>query len=177
MGVLENTMSESRFIDWASKIDYLKEEAAKGVSLEALGAEFGVSRQRMYQVFTKFGIETVARKQKNYLRNLEPKYYWLMKMLAVKGIPKDQRLKALKSFNLPDYCPALGIKLNYQGNGGQGWTRGDDSPSIDKIDPSKGYTLDNIQVLSWRANRIKNDSTPEELAKIAKYMMSLTEKC
>ena len=49
------------------------------------------------------------------------------------------------------------------------------SPSIDRIDSTKGYTKDNIQIISWRANRIKNDSTPEELMQIATYMRNLTK--
>lgn len=41
------------------------------------------------------------------------------------------------------------------------------SMSIDRIDPSKGYTPDNVWLISQRANRIKNDASPEELKLIA----------
>ena len=44
--------------------------------------------------------------------------------------------------------------------------RSDNSMSIDKIDPQKGYTPDNVWLISWRANRIKNDATLEELEAI-----------
>lgn len=45
--------------------------------------------------------------------------------------------------------------------------KGDDSYSLDRIDSSRGYVKGNIWVISLRANRIKNDSTVEELRLIA----------
>mgnify|MGYP007075817688 CR=1 FL=1 len=39
--------------------------------------------------------------------------------------------------------------------------------SLDRIDSSKGYIKGNVWVISLRANRIKNDSTPQELRLIA----------
>lgn len=32
-----------------------------------------------------------------------------------------------------------------------------DKPSIDRKNPDKGYTRDNIQIMTWRENRIKGD--------------------
>jgi hypothetical protein len=40
------------------------------------------------------------------------------------------------------------------------------SPTIDRIDPRLGYVPGNVQVISSRANRIKNDATFEEFEKI-----------
>lgn len=40
------------------------------------------------------------------------------------------------------------------------------SPAIDRIDPRLGYVPGNVQVISYRANRIKNDATFEEFEKI-----------
>ena len=58
---------------------------------------------------------------------------------------------------IPQYCPVLGIKLQI-GNGDS-----DNSPSLDRIVPVSGYVRNNIQVISTRANRIKNDATLVEL--------------
>jgi hypothetical protein len=44
------------------------------------------------------------------------------------------------------------------------------SPSIDRVDSSKGYTKDNIQVISHRANNLKNNATLEELRKLVTYV-------
>ena len=161
---------------WVNELDNIKAMLKEGKSLEAIGNLYGVKKQRVYQVLTKFGIETPNRTRANFLRGKEPKYYWLSRMLCNKGVSKADRLKLLSELDVPDVCPALGIKLNYNGVEGTGWTRQDDSPSIDRIDSNKGYEVNNIQIMSWRANRIKNDSTPEELMLIAKYMHSLTKK-
>lgn len=64
---------------------------------------------------------------------------------------------------IPDVCPVLGIKLDWGSLPGGNPNK----PSIDRIDSSKGYTLDNIVVVSWRANNLKGSATPEELMKIA----------
>ncbi len=62
---------------------------------------------------------------------------------------------------IPEYCPLLGIKLETSSGSKQ-----DTSPSVDRIDSSKGYTRENVWIISQRANRIKNNSTIEELRMI-----------
>ena len=124
---------------------------------------------------TKFGIITGVRARKNFLSGLAPKYYWFNTMLTKKEIPRPNRLALLEATILPDYCPMLDMKLNYDGTGRDGWSRGEDSPSLGRINSSIGYEIGNIHIISWRANRIKNDSTPEELMRIALYMQKLTK--
>lgn len=65
----------------------------------------------------------------------------------------------------PEYCPVLGIKLEYNLN-----KLSDNSPTIDRIDNMKGYIKGNIKVISWRANRIKCDASIDEIEKILSYM-------
>lgn len=70
-----------------------------------------------------------------------------------------------KDIKIPQVCPVLGILLTI-GSGRQQ----DSSPSLDRINPSIGYLPDNIRVISWRANKLKGDSTIEEMEKILEYM-------
>ena len=42
--------------------------------------------------------------------------------------------------------------------------------SIDKIVPEKGYTQGNIQIISLKANQMKNDATNAELLKFSQYI-------
>lgn len=67
---------------------------------------------------------------------------------------------------IPALCPALGIPL-VEPQPGLG--RQDGSPSLDRIDCSLGYVPGNVVVISWRANRIKSNATPDELRKIAEW--------
>ena len=48
-----------------------------------------------------------------------------------------------------------------------------DSPSLDKIIPSLGYVKDNIWVISYRANTIKNNCTFEEIEKLYKSLRKM----
>lgn len=66
---------------------------------------------------------------------------------------------------IPEFCPVLGIKLVF----GTGKLH-DNSPTLDRIDNNKGYTKDNIQVISWRANKIKGYATIDDLEQILFYM-------
>jgi hypothetical protein len=70
---------------------------------------------------------------------------------------------------IPDVCPILGIKLNMN-SGKSGAYR--NSPSLDRIDNSKGYTKDNIQVVSQLANAMKCHASNEELHKFAQWVLS-----
>ena len=88
---------------------------------------------------------------------------------------RNRAVKAGMSFDIeekdvviPEYCPVLGIKLE-SGVGKGKWFL-DASPSIDRIDPTKGYTKGNVQVISWRANALKRDGTIAEMRAIVAYM-------
>lgn len=70
---------------------------------------------------------------------------------------------------VPIECPILGVLLIV--NDGK---NGNNSPSLDRIDSSKGYVKGNIQVISWRANSLKKDATLEELRKIVEHMGKIT---
>lgn len=79
------------------------------------------------------------------------------------GIPFNIELSDIL---IPDICPVLGIRIDK--NLGRG-RRQPDSPSLDKFVPERGYVKGNIQVVSWRANWLKNNGTVEEWIKIAKW--------
>lgn len=80
-----------------------------------------------------------------------------------KGLPFDLDHDYIRSI-VPSHCPILGVPLAWS------CVRGNDhggalpnSPSLDRIDPSKGYVKGNVWIISHRANSIKNDASHEEL--------------
>lgn len=65
-----------------------------------------------------------------------------------------------------DRCPVFNKKFVERGSGFSKW-----SPSIDKIDPKKGYVPGNIQVISVFANKMKQDASQQELQAFAKWVL------
>lgn len=66
-----------------------------------------------------------------------------------------------EDLKIPNYCPILGIEIDSRTNDGH--NRRMNSPSVDRLDPTKGYTKDNVIVCSWRANCLKWDGSFEEI--------------
>jgi hypothetical protein len=66
----------------------------------------------------------------------------------------------IKDIVVPTHCPLLGIEL-YVAEGRK--AAKDNSASLDRIDSTKGYTKDNVWVISHRANTIKSNATLEEI--------------
>lgn len=69
---------------------------------------------------------------------------------------------------IPTHCPILGIPLQVHSGSSGGKAN---SPSLDRIDSQKGYTRDNIQVISHRANVMKADASVAELKVFAEWVL------
>jgi hypothetical protein len=69
-----------------------------------------------------------------------------------------------EDIQIPTTCPVLGIPIVIGGE------CKDNSPSLDRVDNSKGYTRENVAVISWRANSLKKDGSAEEHERIANWM-------
>ncbi len=66
---------------------------------------------------------------------------------------------------LPEVCPVFGVALRV--------TVGPQDPfaySLDRVDNDRGYVRGNVAVMSYRANRLKNDGTAAEHEAIAAWM-------
>lgn len=140
----------------------------KGFTLDQIGRKLGVSKQRIYQLCTKYRLETPERRRKGYWDNKNEKEMWLWKILGNKVpnlIKRDTLFDELWE-NFPERCPILDLELDFSEKG----KRNDSSPSIDKIIPEKGYVPGNVAIISWRANRIKNNGTADEHQKIANWI-------
>jgi hypothetical protein len=73
--------------------------------------------------------------------------------------------------HIPERCPVLGIVLDKRwGNVIQNNSERFNKPSLDRINPTIGYTPSNIMVMSYRANIIKGDGFPDEHRKIAEFL-------
>lgn len=73
---------------------------------------------------------------------------------------------------IPLVCPILGIPLVRK----KGKGPSPNSPSLDEIVPGRGYVRGNAQVISNRANTMKNCGTLEELVRIGKWAKYVLDK-
>lgn len=108
--------------------------------------------------------------QRNYLLN-----NWSKKTISLKrskaekaDIPFDIEPEDIP---LPEFCPVLGIRLEIS-SGGIGPQ--DNSPTVDRIDSTKGYIKGNVIVISMKANRIKSNASAEEIGKVYEWVRQLT---
>ena len=77
----------------------------------------------------------------------------------------------LEDLVVPELCPVFGIPLMFSD------TVTDNTPTIDRVDSSRGYTKDNIQIISSRANRLKNNATLTELTQLVEYVKQAQHRC
>lgn len=159
-----------------------------GKTMADIARHYGVSRQRVKQVVKEnfpTWKDSCGKFAKDSERERKYKEKWgikddsdLYRMQRQKWHGKKANAKRVgKTWNLPfgeivwpTHCPILGLELNYFAEGVQ-----EDSVSFDCLAPELGYVIGNVQIVSWRANRIKNDGTAEEHRKIAEYLDNLKE--
>ena len=67
-------------------------------------------------------------------------------------------------------CPALGIEFKLGTEGGRAT-----SPSVDRIDNSKGYIKGNIIWVSSLANMIMTSATPQQVLDVGKFFKNQME--
>jgi hypothetical protein len=89
-----------------------------------------------------------------------------------KRLPNNLTLEYLiEKFSLVTHCPVFGYILDWQNT-----VKGASiptSPSLDAIDPLLGHVMGNVQVISWLANTMKWNSTPDELRMFGKWCLAL----
>ena len=110
---------------------------------------------------------------KRYRSNPIPQLIYNFKKRAkLTGVPFDLEPQDIKNkLNLAgSKCPVLGVDMEISKLGSK---NNDLTPSIDRIDPKKGYVKDNIIVVSMRANRIKTDATVDEIRRVADFYEKL----
>jgi len=118
-----------------------------------------------------------AYKLRRFLKKNDPKRRWVQDAYAnlkQRAKRNDLKITLTKEWlyeNSPIYCPIFGVRLNYLANGKLGLRA-----SVDRVIPNKGYTPENCQVVSFRANSIKSDATVQELQMIVKYLKKLGAK-
>jgi hypothetical protein len=72
----------------------------------------------------------------------------------------------IEDIDIPEYCPILNIKLEkVPGKRGT-------SPSIDRVDPTLGYTKSNTRIISTKANAFKANMSKEDIERLYAYVLN-----
>lgn len=116
-------------------------------------------------------LEDNKEKRKEYIKVYSQKNPLRRTLHSVKQRCKKNDLPCdleLTDIEPPENCPVFGFKLE-RNEGGR--TGAFNSPSIDRIAPELGYVKGNIQIISLKANMMKQDATPEELRMFARWVL------
>lgn len=119
--------------------------------------------------------DKIKEQRKVYLENMKESHEWRMKnclhqskaRARRKGIEHTLTLEEYKElYPIDNKCPVFDFELS--------WGHPiSNSPSLDRIDSNKGYTKENCQIISNRANHLKNDATIDELKHLLNYLEDL----
>lgn len=134
-----------KFVD----LGYSDQDISKQLSLPSSTIQDYRKKLKLKTNFVKRKYANRTDRRKGYiLRNIK---------FSAKKRNLDFNLK-YSDFELPIFCPILGVKLEYGKN-----TNSPFNASIDRIDNTKGYIRGNIIVISRKANLMKNDASLEDL--------------
>ena len=104
--------------------------------------------------------------KKKYWQDHPEKYLIYISKSRAKRIGKEFSITE-DDISIPEYCPILNIKL---GPVSSSIKERDSSPSVDRIDTTKGYIKGNVRVISFRANACKADMTIEDIERLYLYV-------
>lgn len=121
-----------------------------------------ISYRRKYDM--DYRDKLCIQKRESFIRNIEQSIWRRAKQRAKKHSlefniePSD--------IIIPKYCPILEVPIEYGTKDDYEY-----SPSLDRMDNSKGYIKGNVWIISKKANSMKNSATPEELNKFCKNII------
>lgn len=131
-----------------------------------------------YKEYHKTYRKKNAAKYKEYISKWQVKNNEKYIITAIKSRAKKLGIEFnidATDIKIPSTCPILGIPILKEFKGVGNSNRGPraTSPSLDRIDNTKGYVKGNVHIISNKANVMKNSATPEELLQFA-YWIILT---
>ena len=130
--------------------------------------EVDLAKNRIAQRLRRKSNKDADHRSVNLRKLFDPKRHFLN---MVRGRARSQKIPFNLTYEtmpeIPEVCPVFGfpLKLDVTQSKLQ-----PDSATIDRIEPSKGYTQGNVEFISWRANFLKRDGTLEEFEKLVAHM-------
>lgn len=158
-----------------------------GFSLEDVARKLGVTSNTVkYWTDSRYR-ETIIQRNQNYRKRTRParrawgvdyrsKYPEAHLLTKAKNRAKELGIEfdlTIEDIVIPDRCPYLDIPIF--NSAGTGVSNPPNTASIDRINPDKGYTRDNVIVVSYLANAVKHNLHPIELVRLGRKMEELIQ--
>jgi hypothetical protein len=185
------------FFNTASQLNYINEciREEKIIDFNKINTVFNVETTTQEQIYNLIRYYPNILKEKkiiddDFIKNVYSEYGESIEIMEslisdkrenvrgriIERLRKNAKERKLE-FSLSSYdlklvkkCPILEIELNYSNSCGM-----DNSPSIDRIDSSKGYIKGNITMISKLANQMKSSATKEQLNLFIKNINKIFE--
>ena len=129
-----------------------------------------------YKEYHKTYRKKNAAKYKEYISKWQLKNNEKYIITAIKSRAKKLGIEFnidATDIKIPSTCPILGIPIfkEFKGDGNSNKGPRATSPSLDRIDNTKGYIKGNVHIISNKANVMKNSASPEELLQFAYWIL------
>jgi hypothetical protein len=126
-----------------------------------------VQAMERYRTDPEFREAWTAKNRQYHREDYRRRMFYMAKGRAAKlGVPFN--LETLEDIAYVTHCPVLGVELVI----GAGLHH-DFSPSLDRVVQELGYVKGNVIVVSFLANKIKSNATPEQIMAVAKFYKKL----
>ena len=163
--VIKRAPNNKRRTFWVCKCDCGNEKVINGYSLvsgytKSCGC---LHRESCIERFTKHGY-AVGGGTTEYRM-----YHDAKKRAKRDNIPFDI---SIEDIIIPQFCPVF-TDMPLCCNAG---TPRDNSPSLDRLNPSIGYIKGNINVISYKANTIKQSATSNDIRRVADWVLEMEVK-
>lgn len=174
-----NRMAEIHDDLFYAELNWSQEKSCKACSSLKPYSDFGKNRRMADGL--NFYCRSCRKAQRNPVVDQAANKRWRINNPSRKMLSQARRNAAargeqceltLEDIIIPKLCPVLGIPIvETTGSGG----RSDGTATLDRINNDIGYLKGNVIVVSWRANRLKSNSTPKELRRIADFYEGLVQ--
>lgn len=140
-----------------------------GFSDKTIADELNISNSMVQYIRKKLNLKTNFI-ELSYSNDLDRIKGYMIR--NIKGSAKRRNLEFNLEYTdiiLPKYCPILEFKLDYSKN----ISYAINTPTIDRIDNSKGYVKENVIVVSRLANAMKNEADFNQLKVFSKNILNI----
>ncbi len=148
-----------------------KEERKRRLNREWMRKDYEINPEK-YRQRALSAIDKDRQEHNNYRRSYNRTNPEQFLLASAKHRAKRKELPfdiEVSDIIIPEVCPVLGIKLE-KGNGKIHAA----SPTLDRVDNSKGYVKGNIAVISNKANKHKGDLSPTDIEQLHLYVKGIT---